>query len=83
MRLLIEAAYIRGRLLFEEIRYFCDTRNNIESGRRSLFFFQPSLFVNRVPTGKDSDILFGREYKRERFKFRCRRQISCDEASEC
>ena len=42
---------------------FCDSRNNIEIGRQR--FFQPTLFVIRVPTEKDSDILFGSEYKRE------------------
>ena len=43
--------------------YFCDSRNNIETARRS--FFQTNMFVNRATTGKDSDILFGSEYKRE------------------
>ena len=44
--------------------HFCDSRNNIETGRS---LFQPNLFVKRVPTEKDSEILFGGEHKRENY----------------
>ena len=32
---------------------------------KGVFVFQPSVFVIRLPTVKDSDMLLGSEYKRE------------------
>ena len=46
--------------------YFCDTTNNIETvGKGFSAQYQTTMFFDRIPTEKGSDILFGSEYKRE------------------
>ena len=51
MRLLIEAAYIRGRLLFEEIRYTFFFESVGEEGKKSRYVTSLCKSLKQVTTG--------------------------------